>query len=69
MNKMKNTCLLFLLAAGPGILDACPRCVDATPYKTGMQLAVIVLLPVPAILATLLFLWVRKESRGEGSDS
>jgi hypothetical protein len=47
----------------PCLADACPRCVDATPYKTGMQLAVAFLLPIPFLLAGGLFFWIRKFSK------
>ena len=49
----------------PSMLLACPRCVDATPYKTGMQVAVAVLLPIPIILVTALFFWIRNASKTE----
>jgi hypothetical protein len=54
-----NICLL------PSVLLACPRCVDATPYKTGMQMAVAILLPIPAVLVTALFFWIRNASKEE----
>gem|GEM_PF-6842575 len=44
---------------------ACPRCVDATPYKSGMQWAVVFLLPIPLGLGTGLFLWLRKAAQNE----
>lgn len=50
-----------LMAAGS--LWACPRCVDATPYKTGMQLAVAVLLPVPFALAYGIYRFIRYETK------
>lgn len=53
----------FLFWAGPGLLEACPRCVDATPYKMGMQLAVLVLLPLPLALGGWLLWTIRKYSR------
>jgi hypothetical protein len=53
--------ILFL----PSVLLACPRCVDATPYKTGMQVAVALLLPIPIILVTALFFWIRNASKAE----
>src|SRR5580693_5764812 len=53
--------ILFL----PSVLLACPRCVDATPYKTGMQVAVAVLLPIPIVLVTALFFWIRNASKAE----
>ena len=55
--------LFLLLEIIPSFLQACPRCVNATPYKIGMQWAVVVLLPVPLVLAVLLFLWIRRESK------
>jgi len=55
--------------AVPAMLQACPRCVEATPYKMGMQWAVVVLLPVPIVLAGALFFWIRGASKSDGSDS
>jgi hypothetical protein len=49
----------------PFALEACPRCVDATPYKSGLQLAVVLLLPVPFALVTALFFWIRRASEPE----
>jgi hypothetical protein len=53
----------------PMFLEACPLCVDATPYKNGLLIAVLVLLPVPFILAGGLFLWIRRMSRDETQPS
>jgi hypothetical protein len=56
--------LLFLsLGFVPALVEACPRCVDATPYKTGMQIAVAVLLPIPFVLAYGLYRWIQNESK------
>ena len=39
---------------------ACPLCVESTPYKHGLQWAVLFLLPVPFVLAGTLIWWVRR---------
>jgi hypothetical protein len=39
--------------------EACPRCVDGTPFKIGLQWAVVVLLPLPFTLGYLLYRFVR----------
>ncbi len=70
LKKIKKLCFYYLLPmAVPAMLQACPRCVDATPYKMGMQWAVVVLLPVPIVLAGALFFWIRGASKSDGSDS
>jgi hypothetical protein len=51
--------LFLILLTSPG-LWACPRCVDATPYKLGLQMAVVVLLPVPLVLGFLIYRWLKK---------
>lgn len=51
--------LFLMLLMAPG-LWACPRCVDATPYKLGLQMAVVVLLPVPLVLGFLIYRWLKK---------
>ncbi|HVZ79718.1 MAG TPA: hypothetical protein VHE12_02825 [bacterium] len=53
--------VLFYLT--PWTLWACPRCVDATPYGRSLLLAVWVILPLPAILGSALYLWIRKSSQ------
>jgi hypothetical protein len=58
----KLTALAVLLA--PWAAFACPRCVDATPYKTGMLIAVLVLLPIPLVLGFSLYRWIRKAEEG-----
>jgi hypothetical protein len=73
---VKNSCRLSLwlrasvviFALLPSVLLACPRCVDATPYKTGMQLAVAVLLPIPFVLAYGLYRWIQNESKTDSSE-
>jgi hypothetical protein len=52
----------FYLSAASFVL-ACPRCIDATPYKAGIQMAVLFLLPIPFILLTSLFLYIRHYSK------
>jgi hypothetical protein len=47
----------------PSAMVACPRCLEASPYKTGLFWAVLMLLPIPFILASLLFLWIRRASK------
>lgn len=59
--------VIFYFSASMAL--ACPLCVDATPYKHGMLIAVFVLLPVPFLLAGGLFLWVRRMSKGENQPS
>ena len=49
----------------PWAAQACPRCVDATPYKTGMLIAVVILLPIPMILGFSLYRWVQKAETGQ----
>ncbi len=61
---------LFLsLGFIPALAEACPRCVDATPYKMGMQIAVGVLLPIPFILAYGIYLFIQKESKADSSQT
>ncbi len=48
-------------------LWACPLCVNASPHKTGMLIAVFTLLPVPFVLAISLFLWIRRTAKAEES--
>jgi hypothetical protein len=63
--KIKKFSLLLTVGFLPAIAEACPRCVDATPYKSGLQLAVAVLLPVPFALAYGLYRFIRNESKPE----
>ena len=53
--------LAFLWA--PYSALACPRCVDATPYQTGMFVAVLVLLPLPAAMGFFLYRWIQKAEK------
>ena len=48
---------------------ACPRCVDATPYKLGLQLAVVVLLPVPFACAYWVYRSIRDAAQEQAPDS
>ena len=48
-------------------VSACPRCVDATPYKLGLQLAVVVLLPVPFACAYWVYRSIRDAAKEEPS--
>jgi hypothetical protein len=47
----------------PYAAGACPRCVDATPYKTGMLVAVLVLLPLPLTMGFFLYRWIQKAEK------
>jgi hypothetical protein len=51
-----TTTLLWL---APWIAQACPRCVDATPYRSGLQMAIAVLLPLPFTLGYFLYRFIR----------
>ena len=50
----------MIAALLPKVAGACPLCVESTPYKNGLQWAVLFLLPVPFILAGTLIWWVRR---------
>lgn len=62
MKSSRTLAKFFALAVflAPWIVAACPRCVDATPYRTGMFIAVLVLLPIPMVLGFSLYRWVQK---------
>ncbi|GEM_PF-2227726 len=49
----------------PLAAQACPRCVDATPYKSGLQLAIAVLLPLPFALGYGLYWFLRRSFPAE----
>lgn len=49
----------------PWFARACPRCVDATPYRSGLQLAVAVLLPLPFALGFFLYRFLRRALASE----
>jgi len=46
----------------PGVLQACPLCVNATPYKDGLLWAVGLLIPVPFVLSYLMYGWFQRAS-------
>jgi hypothetical protein len=46
----------------PIVSWACPLCVNATPYKDGLLWAVGFLIPVPFVLAYLMYGWIRRAS-------
>lgn len=63
---MKRTLSKFLAQAvlwAPYAAWACPRCVDATPYQTGMFVAVLVLLPLPAVIGFFLYRWIQRAEK------
>jgi hypothetical protein len=51
--------LTFFPLAAP----ACPRCLQATPYRSGLLWAVGFLMPIPFLLAGLLAAWVARHSK------
>lgn len=53
----------LVLLGAPYAVWACPRCVDATPYKTGMLVAVLVLLPLPLTIGFFLYRWIQKAEK------
>jgi len=69
---MKKPLRILVFAVGCQLsavscLLACPLCVDATPYKHGLLMAVFVLLPVPFVLIGGLLLWIRKAAKAEAA--
>jgi hypothetical protein len=58
---------LKILMAGFWLLplwaEACPRCIQASPYKGGLLWAVLFLLPVPFILAGVVGGWIVRHSK------
>ena len=64
---------IFLLGAAfwafPLLVEACPRCVDGTPFKIGLQWAVVVLLPLPFTLGYLLYRFVRTSLQTEREET
>jgi hypothetical protein len=54
--------LLIMVAFVPMVAWSCPLCVNATPYKDGLLWAVGFLIPVPFVLAYLMYGWIRKAS-------
>ncbi len=55
----------MILWLTPLAAQACPRCVDATPYKSGLQLAIAVLLPLPFALGYGLYRFLRRSFPAE----
>lgn len=49
----------------PVLAEACPRCIEASPNKTGLFWAAMLLLPVPFALAGGLVWWIRHWTRGQ----
>jgi hypothetical protein len=67
MNKrffliFKFFALLIMAVFVPVLVWACPLCVNATPYKNGLLWAVGFLIPVPFVLAYLMYGWIRRAS-------
>ena len=68
MNKRKTirSMFFFLLTTqvifASEVVWACPLCVNATPYKDGLLWAVGLLIPVPFVLAYLMYGWIRRAS-------
>jgi len=59
---------LGVFAAGlllPLWVEACPRCVDATPYKNGLLWAVLFLMPIPFLLAGGVIFWIARQSKSQ----
>lgn len=48
-----------------GWLWACPRCVDATPYKIGLFWGVLFLMPLPFLVFGGVIFWIIRHSKGE----
>lgn len=42
------------------LAQACPRCVEATPFRLGLQWAIVVLLPLPFTLGFFLYRFLRR---------
>ena len=61
--------LMTALLLFPSLAAACPRCVEATPFKFGLQLAVLILLPLPFALGFTLYRWVRGSLSTETEDA
>jgi len=65
MKNLKNISfriLVIYLILTPAVLWACPLCVNATPYREGLLWAVGLLIPVPFVLAYLMYGWIRRAS-------
>jgi hypothetical protein len=63
MTKLMNISLqVFVISVifAPLAVWACPLCVNATPYKDGLLWAVGLLIPVPFVLAYLMYGWIRR---------
>jgi hypothetical protein len=61
MNILFRIILMWFILA-PVAVWACPLCVNATPYKDGLLWAVGFLIPVPFVLAYLMYGWIRRAS-------
>jgi hypothetical protein len=62
MAELMKTLNFILAMLMPGAVWACPLCVNATPYKDGLLWAVGLLIPVPFVLAYLMYGWIRRAS-------
>lgn len=52
-----------LLVFSASAASACPRCVDATPYRTGLFWAIALLLPLPFILVGAVVAWIVRHAK------
>ena len=56
-----------LVAVLPAAVEACPRCFEGTPYRTGLIWAALFLLPVPFLVVGILGYWLtRAPKEGNG---
>ena len=65
MTKLINSSFQILVMGmilAPVAVWACPLCVNATPYKDGLLWGVGLLIPVPFVLAYLMYGWIRRAS-------
>jgi hypothetical protein len=44
----------------PAAVEACPRCFEGTPYRTGLIWAAVFLLPVPFVIVGVLAYWLTR---------
>ncbi len=62
MNKLGLFLTGFLMGLVPVSVWACPLCVNASPYKDGLLVAVGFLIFVPFIAAYFMYGWIRRAS-------